>query len=114
MWIADNWKEYEILDTSGGEKLERWGSYLLIRPDPQVIWNTPKSNKAWKHPDGHYHRSTKGGGRWEFFSLPEVWQIHYGKLTFQLKPFHFKHTGLFPEQAVPWWLRIVRVRLMRP
>ena len=102
MWTAENWKEYEILDASGGEKLERWGKYLLIRPDPQVIWNTPKRDTAWKRPDGHYHRSSKGGGNWEFFSLPEVWQIHYGKLTFQLKPFHFKHTGLFPEQAVNW------------
>ena len=102
MWIADNWKEYEILDTSGGEKLERWGEYLLIRPDPQVIWNTPKHDTAWKRPDGHYHRSTKGGGNWEFFSLPEIWTIHYRELTFQLKPFHFKHTGLFPEQAVNW------------
>ena len=102
MWVADNWKEYEILDTSGGEKLERWGDYLLIRPDPQVIWNTPKKDTAWKRADAHYHRSAKGGGNWEFFSLPEIWTVRYGSLTFQLKPFHFKHTGLFPEQAVNW------------
>ncbi len=102
MWVAENWKDYEILDTSGGEKLERWGDYLLIRPDPQVIWDTPKRDTAWKRVNGHYHRSTKGGGNWEFFSLPEIWSIRYGKLTFQLKPFHFKHTGLFPEQAVNW------------
>ena len=102
MWVADNWKDYEILDTSGGEKLERWGDYLLIRPDPQVIWNTPKHDTAWKRANAHYHRSDRGGGNWEFFSLPEIWAIRYGSLTFQLKPFHFKHTGLFPEQAVNW------------
>ena len=99
MWIADNWKDYEILDCSGGEKLERWGNYLLVRPDPQVIWDTPKKNRGWKEMNGHYHRSKKGGGEWEFFSLPQQWQIHYGSLTFNLKPFSFKHTGLFPEQA---------------
>ena len=102
MWTANNWKEYEILDTSGGEKLERWGKYLLIRPDPQVIWDTPKRDAGWKHPNAHYHRSDRGGGSWEFFSLPETWAVRYGKLTFQLKPFRFKHTGLFPEQAVNW------------
>ena len=102
MWIADNWKEYEILDTSGGEKLERWGKYILIRPDPQVIWQTPKKDPAWKRFNGRYHRSSKGGGSWEFRELPEVWSVSYGPLTFGLKPFHFKHTGLFPEQAVNW------------
>ena len=102
MWIADKWKDYEILDTSKGEKLERWGTYLLIRPDPQVIWNTPRLHKGWKHKNGHYHRSSKGGGEWEFFDLPKQWNIHYRNLTFQLKPFSFKHTGLFPEQAVNW------------
>ena len=102
MWIADRWKDYEVLDTSGGEKLERWGDYLLVRPDPQVIWNTEKSHKGWKHPNGHYHRSSKGGGEWEFFHLPEQWEIRYDSLTFRLKPFSFKHTGLFPEQAVNW------------
>ncbi len=102
MWIADNWKDYEVLDTSKGEKLERWGDYLLIRPDPQVIWDTPKKNRGWKKCNGHYHRSSKGGGDWEFFDLPKQWQIHYGELTFNLKPFSFKHTGLFPEQAANW------------
>lgn len=102
MWIADNWKEYEVLDTSGGEKLERWGQYILLRPDPQVIWNTPREQKAWKQLNGHYHRSSKGGGEWEFFDLPDEWSIHYKELTFHLKPFSFKHTGLFPEQAVNW------------
>lgn len=102
MWIADNWKDYEILDTSKGEKLERWGNYILIRPDPQIIWDTPKNCTEWKKPDAHYHRSTKGGGEWEFFHLPKQWSIFYKGLTFHLKPFNFKHTGLFPEQAVNW------------
>ena len=102
MWIADGWKDYEVIDTSCGEKLERWGDYLLVRPDPQVIWDTPKVNKGWKHMNGHYHRSKKGGGEWEFFDLPQQWDIHYKGLTFNLKPFSFKHTGLFPEQAVNW------------
>lgn len=101
MWIADQWKEYEVLDCSEGEKLERWGSFILRRPDPQVIWNTKKDG-AWKKSNAVYHRSSKGGGEWEFFDLPEQWSIHYKDLTFQLKPFHFKHTGLFPEQAVNW------------
>lgn len=107
MWIADNWKDYEVIDTSSGEKLERWGDYRLIRPDPQVIWDTPKKAPGWQKPNGHYHRSTKGGGEWEFFKLPEEWSIKYDgrnnlNLTFNLKPFSFKHTGLFPEQAVNW------------
>ena len=102
MWIADNWKDYEVLDTSSGEKLERWGDYILVRPDPQVIWNTPHDHAGWSHKNGHYHRSAKGGGEWEFFDLPQEWSIHYRELTFHLKPFSFKHTGLFPEQAVNW------------
>ena len=102
MWIADGWKDYEVLDTSNGEKLERWDKYLLIRPDPQVIWDTPRTQKGWKSPNGHYHRSSKGGGEWEFFQLPEQWTISYQSLTFNLKPFSFKHTGLFPEQAATW------------
>jgi len=118
MWIAENWKDYEVLDTSGGEKLERWGDYILVRPDPQVIWNTPHEHKGWKNKNGHYHRSTKGGGEWEFFNLPNEWTIRYdlggiapgaktsgspaSRLTFHLKPFSFKHTGLFPEQATNW------------
>lgn len=102
MWIADNWKDYEVLDTSGGEKLERWGDYILVRPDPQVIWNTPHEHPGWKKKNAHYHRSPKGGGEWEFINLPDEWSISYGALTFHLKPFSFKHTGLFPEQAVNW------------
>ena len=102
MWIAENWKDYEVLDTSCGEKLERWGDYILVRPDPQVIWKTPRENRGWKKKNAHYHRSAKGGGEWDFIDLPEQWSIHYKNLTFQLKPFSFKHTGLFPEQAVNW------------
>jgi 23S rRNA (cytosine1962-C5)-methyltransferase len=114
MWIADNWKEYEVLDCSDGEKLEVWNGYRLIRPDPQVIWRTPKG-KAWKNPNAHYHRSSKGGGEWEFFDLPEQWDIHYRDLTFHLKPFRFKHTGLFPEQAVNWdWFSSIIKNAGRP
>ena len=117
MWIANNWKDYEVLDTSAGEKLERWGNYILVRPDPQVLWDTPRDHKGWRQKNGHYHRSAKGGGEWEFFDLPNEWSISYPlpcllgsgsktaskeHLTFHLKPFNFKHTGLFPEQAANW------------
>ncbi len=102
MWIADNWKDYEVIDTADGEKLERWGDYILLRPDPQVIWDSDRKNPNWKKKNGHYHRSKAGGGEWEFHNLPEEWQIGYGELRFNLKPFAFKHTGLFPEQAVNW------------
>ena len=107
MWLADQWNDYEVIDCSKGEKLERWGDYLLVRPDPQVIWETPKKEKGWRKMNGHYHRSSKGGGEWEFFQLPKEWTIEYSlpinkKLTFHLKPFSFKHTGLFPEQAANW------------
>ena len=106
MWIADRWKDYEVLDTSAGEKLERWGSYILVRPDPQVIWDTPHKAPEWKRKNAHYHRSSRGGGQWEFFDLPQQWEISYDDLRFRLKPFHFKHTGLFPEQAANWdWVR---------
>lgn len=122
MWIADNWKDYEVLDTSNKEKLERWGEYILVRPDPQVIWNTPHNHKGWKRKNGHYHRSAKGGGEWEFFNLPDEWSISYQlkaipetPLTFHLKPFSFKHTGLFPEQAANWdWFsRLIRERMLQ-
>lgn len=102
MWIADGWKDYEVIDCSKGEKLERWGNYILVRPDPQVIWDTPKREKGWKKCNAHYHRSSKGGGEWEFFDLPKQWEINYKELTFRLQPFSFKHTGLFPEQAANW------------
>ncbi len=119
MWIADHWKDYQVLDTSNGEKLECWGGYNLVRPDPQVIWNTPHTHKGWKQKNGHYHRSSKGGGEWEFFNLPQEWTINYdlhGKeLTFHLKPFSFKHTGLFPEQATNWdWFSKLIMDANRP
>ena len=115
MWIANNWKDYEVLDTSGGEKLERWGKYLLVRPDPQVIWNTPHEHPGWKKKNGHYHRSSKGDGEWEFINLPDEWSISYKDLTFHLKPFSFKHTGLFPEQAVNWdWFSNLIAHAGRP
>ncbi len=116
MWIADQWNDYEVLDTSDGEKLERWGKYRLIRPDPQVIWNTEK-DAGWKNCDAHYHRSAKGGGEWEFFHLPQTWEIEYRDLKFRLQPFSFKHTGLFPEQAVNWdWFSklIMNAKIQNP
>ncbi len=102
MFVADRWKDYEVLETSDGEKLERWGNYVLVRPDPQVIWQGVSIRPEWARPNAHYHRSSKGGGEWEFFDLPEEWSISYQDLTFRLKPFSFKHTGLFPEQAANW------------
>lgn len=107
MWVYDKWKDYEILDASEGEKLERWGKYILVRPDPQVIWKTAKTDPRWSRPNARYHRSKSGGGEWEFMNLPETWEIECPspELTFRLKPFSFKHTGLFPEQAVNWeWM----------
>ena len=108
MYIADKWKDYEVLDTGNGEKLERWGDYILIRPDPQVIWSCDHKAPGWKKANGHYHRSSKGGGEWEFRGLPQEWSIKYdlasigAELDFNLKPFAFKHTGVFPEQAANW------------
>lgn len=103
MRIAENWKDYELIDSSDGERLERWGRYILIRPDPQVIWSTPKINKFWRKADARYHRSNSGGGQWEVYTrLPDAWEISYKELTFNIKPMSFKHTGIFPEQAVNW------------
>lgn len=103
MWVADNWKDYECLDTAGGEKLERWGDIILRRPDPQVIWDVKAAENLWKKADAHYHRSSSGGGKWEYKKeIPEQWSIKYKDLTFNIKPMGFKHTGLFPEQAVNW------------
>ncbi len=102
MWIADQWKDYELLDASDGERLERWGTYILRRPDPQIIWKGNAKEKSWKLADGIYKRSDKGGGGWIKKDLPEQWQIGYGNLNFVLKPMGFKHTGLFPEQAANW------------
>ena len=115
MWIANDWKEYTILDTSTGEKLEMWGKYSLIRPDPQVIWKTEKRNPLWKRADASYSRSRSGGGAWSENKLPEKWNISYKDLTFQIKPMGFKHTGLFPEQAANWdWFRQLIENAGRP
>ena len=106
MWIADNWKDYELLDASNGERLERWGQHILVRPDPQIIWKTPRVAPAWKRPEGRYSRSHTGGGSWDRGELPASWDIRYGSLTFHVKPMNFKHTGLFPEQAANWdWMQ---------
>ena len=102
MWIADNWKDYTILDCGGGEKLERWGNQVLVRPDPQAIWPRAEEDRVWNRANAVYHRSNAGGGKWEIRKLPEVWTISYKELTFNLKPMSFKHTGLFPEQAANW------------
>ena len=103
MRVADNWKDYELIDCSCGERLERWGNITLIRPDPQVIWKTEKKNPLWKKADAIYHRSQTGGGQWEIRNkIPDFWTIDYRDLTFNIKTMGFKHTGLFPEQAVNW------------
>ena len=102
MWVADKWQDYELLDASDGERLERWGRFVLRRPDPQIIWKNSASHKLWKRADAVYTRSAKGGGEWTKNNLPEQWNIKYGELTFCLKPMGFKHTGLFPEQAANW------------
>lgn len=98
-----NWKDYELIDTSEGERLERWGNIILIRPDPQIIWNTPEKNPLWKKAHARYHRSSSGGGKWEQYrKIPDVWQISYRNIVFRIKPMGFKHTGVFPEQAANW------------
>ncbi len=103
MRTAENWKDYTLLDTSDGERLEVWGDISLIRPDPQVIWKTEKTDPLWKSADGRYIRSSSGGGKWTYRKMPpESWKIRYGNLTFIIRPTGFKHTGLFPEQAVNW------------
>lgn len=103
MRFTKDWQDYELLDCSGGERLERWGKIVLIRPDPQVIWNTPKDHPCWYKADARYIRSKEGGGHWECRrQLPEAWNINYKDLQFKISPTGFKHTGLFPEQAVNW------------
>lgn len=102
MWTSDQWKDYELLDCGGGEKLERWGDYTLVRPDPQAIWPCPYDHPAWKQTNGRYARSSSGGGAWSKKALPERWTVNYRDLTFNIKPMNFKHTGLFPEQATNW------------
>ena len=110
MWIADKWQDYELLDCGGGEKLERWGEQLLVRPDPQAIWETPRRHPGWRKANARYLRSSTGGGHWEKRGLPEQWTARYGELTFQIKPMNFKHTGLFPEQAVNWDFAMEKIR----
>jgi len=100
--VSNEWKDYECIDAGNGEKLERWGNVILRRPDPQAMWET-KFDNNWKKVDGHYHRSDKGGGYWDFKTkLPEYWTVSYKDLTFKVTPTNFKHTGLFPEQATNW------------
>ncbi|BAK99288.1 hypothetical protein OBV_20900 [Oscillibacter valericigenes Sjm18-20] len=110
MWIADSWRDYELLDCGGGEKLERWAGQLLVRPDPQAIWETDHGDPGWKRANGRYLRSQTGGGHWEKGKLPERWEMHYKELTFQVKPMNFKHTGLFPEQAVNWDFAMEKIK----
>lgn len=113
MFVSDGWQDYELMDTGDGERLERWGRFILRRPDPQVIWPASLGKKAWNEIHGHYSRSSSGGGRWNFLKeLPERWSISYHSLKFYVRPTGFKHTGLFPEQAVNWdWLtRLIKTR----
>ena len=111
MRIAKNWTDYKIIDTSSGDKLESWGGKVLVRPDPQIIWKTPHKSDLWEKADGIYHRSNKGGGEWEFKKkLPESWTINYNELKFVIRPTGFKHTGLFPEQAVNWDFMADRIK----
>ncbi|MBQ9806634.1 MAG: class I SAM-dependent methyltransferase [Clostridia bacterium] len=115
MWFSENWKDYELLDTSDGERLERWGDFILIRPDPQIIWKNAARHPAWKRADAVYRRSNSGGGGWVKNRLPESWNISYGDLRFVLRPMGFKHTGLFPEQAANWdWFSSLIRRAGRP
>ena len=110
MWVSDKWRDFELLDCSRGEKLERWGRYTVVRPDPQAIWDTPRSDRRWQRCDGRYTRSASGGGSWDRGSLPASWQISYGELKFNVKPMNFKHTGLFPEQAANWDFIMRKIR----
>ena len=111
MNIANEWKDYEIIDMADGEKLERWGKYVLVRPDPQIIWKERQFPEKWKNIDAHYHRSKTGGGEWEYKTkLPEKWEIKYKGLVFNIKTMGFKHTGLFPEQSVNWDFMINKIK----
>ncbi|HEX2953676.1 MAG TPA: class I SAM-dependent methyltransferase [Bacillota bacterium] len=116
MLIPTDWKDYELIDTGMGEKLERWGKVILRRPDPQIIWPATLSNAEWNKVDAHYHRSKTGGGSWEMKrSLPERWNVGYKGMNFIVRPTDFKHTGLFPEQAVNWdWFQTIIRRSERP
>ena len=115
MWYSEHWKDYELLDASDGERLERWGDLILIRPDPQIIWKGAGKHPMWKRADGIYRRSSTGGGAWVKNQLPESWTIRYGELGFLLRPMGFKHTGLFPEQAANWdWFSALIRKEERP
>ena len=107
MRVSNSWKDYELIDCSDGERLERWGDIILIRPDPQIIWSTGKKNPLWRKAHARYHRSNKGGGSWEMYKkVPDSWSINFKNLVFNIKPMGFKHTGVFPEQAVNWeWMQ---------
>lgn len=107
MRVSNNWKDYELIDCSDGERLERWGDIILIRPDPQIIWHSDRKNPLWRNAHARYHRSNKGGGHWEMYKkVPDSWQIRFKNLRFNVKPMGFKHTGVFPEQAVNWdWVQ---------
>ena len=110
MWISDSWQDFEVLDCSRGEKLERWGKYTLVRPDPQAIWDTPRTDPRWRTADGRYSRSHTGGGSWDKRTLPPSWDIRYRDLTFRVKPMNFKHTGIFPAQAANWDYAMAKIR----
>jgi len=111
IWLSDGWEDYEVLSAGGGEKLERWGEYVLLRPDPQAIWPMEPDAVSRAKPHAHYHRSPTGGGRWEMLKkLPEQWRIRYGELVFNVRPTGFKHTGLFPEQAANWDFMAKKIR----
>ena len=113
MRVADKWKEYELLDCSSGQRLERWGDVILIRPDPQVIWKTEKTHPLWYKAHAVYNRSSSGGGKWDIRrKIPDAWKIKYGDLSFMVKPMRFKHTGVFPEQAVNWDYTAARIRAL--
>lgn len=103
MWYSDDWKEYELIDAANGQRLEKWGKYVFVRPDPQAVWGDRSNNPLWKKADGRYVRSSSGGGKWQFYSdIPESWNIKQGEYKFKIKPMNFKHLGLFPEQLVNW------------
>ena len=110
MWISSDWKDYELLDCGGGERLERWGKYLLVRPDPQAIWRPEGRHPGWRRHDARYQRASTGGGQWVKKELPQRWTLGYKGLTLNIKPMNFKHTGVFPEQAANWDFAMERIR----
>ena len=108
---AAQWQDYELIDTLSGERLERWGDVILIRPDPQIIWSGDREDPRWCQAHARYQRSSSGGGKWtDYKKVPPVWKIHWEDLTFRLKTMGFKHTGIFPEQAVNWKFAMEKIR----